>query len=70
MGYDIRDCVKAVVTSSTAKGVYLRLDDNQSAFARFSWLPVGCSVHCTIIKKATERLLTYVSIDSVSDMVA
>lgn len=36
MGYDIRDCVKAVVTSSTAKGVYLRLDDNQSAFTRFS----------------------------------
>jgi hypothetical protein len=36
MDHDIRDCVKEVVTASTAKGVYLKLGDNRSAFTRFS----------------------------------
>ena len=66
MDYDIRDSVKAIVTASAARGVYLTLDNGQYAFAHFDKLPVGSSVYCTVLKKATEHWLTLVSIDSVN----
>lgn len=68
--YDVRDSVKGVVTASTTKGIYLTLDNGSYAFAHFNRLPVGCSVYCTVLKKATERWLTLVSVDSVNLLAA
>lgn len=65
MELDIRDSVKAVVSCCTSKGVYLELENGQSAYAVFDRLPSGTGVYCTVLKKATERWLTLVSIDSV-----
>ena len=65
MELDIRDCVKAIVSCSTSKGVYLELENGQSAFAIFDRIPNGTTVYCTVLKKATERWLTLVAIDSV-----
>lgn len=65
MDCDVRDSVKGIVTASTTRGIYLDLDNGHSAFAHFYKLPVGSPVYCTVLKKATERWLTLVSIDSV-----
>ena len=69
MSYDVRDSLKGIVTASTTKGIYLDLENGHSAFAHFDELSVGSSVYCTILKKATERWLTLVSIDSVNRLV-
>ena len=65
MELNIRDCVKATVSCSTSRGVYVELENGQSAYAVFDRLPAGTSVYCTVLKKATERWLTLVAIDSV-----
>ena len=65
MELNIRDSVMATVSCSTSKGVYVELENGQSAYAVFDRLPVGTGVYCTVLKKATERWLTLVSIDSV-----
>ncbi len=65
MELNIRDSVTATVTCSSAKGIYLELSNGQGAFAVFNRLPVGTRVYCTVLKKATDRWLTLVSIDSV-----
>jgi len=70
MDYDVKDSLKGIVTASTTKGIYLDLENGYSAFAHFDKLPVGSSVYCTILKKATEHWLTLVSIDSVNRLVA
>ena len=65
MQFEIRDSIKAVVSCCTAKGVYLDLENGKSAYAVFNRLPVGTKVYCTVLKKATERFFTFVSIDAV-----
>ena len=65
MELNIRDSVKAVVSCCTSKGVYLELENGQSAYAVFDRLPIGTSVYCTVLKKANERWLTLVAIDAV-----
>ena len=65
MELNIRDSVMATVSCSTSTGVYLELRNGQSAYAVFDRLPVGASVCCTVLKKATDRWLTLVAIDSV-----
>ena len=68
--YNVRDSLMGIVTASTTKGIFLDLENGYSAFAHFDKLPIGSSVYCTILKKATERWLTLVSIDSVIRLVA
>ena len=59
---NIRD--KAVVTGGCSKGLFLRLENGQEAFASFGGLVPGTEVLCTVLKKATERWRVLVAIDS------
>lgn len=63
--YNVRDGVHAVVTGGCSKGLFLRLENGQEAFASFGGLVSGTEVLCTVLKKATERWRVLVSIDSV-----
>ncbi len=63
--YYVRVGVHAVVTGGCIKGLFLRLENGQEAFALFGGLVPGTEVLCTVIKKATERWRVLVSIDSV-----
>lgn len=63
--YNVRDGVHAVVTGGCSKGLFLRLENGQAAFASFGGLVPGTEVLCTVLKKATERWRGLVSIDSV-----
>jgi hypothetical protein len=65
MEFNIRDSVIATVSCSTSKGIYVELENGQTAYAAFERLPKGTAVYCTILKKSTGRWLTLVSIDSV-----
>ena len=48
---NIRDGVRAVVIGGCNKGVFLRLEDGQEAFASFGGLVSGTEVFCTVLKK-------------------
>lgn len=63
--YSVRDGVQAVVTGGCCKGLFLRLENGQEAFASFGGLAPGKEVLCTVLKKATERWRVLVAIDSV-----
>lgn len=63
--YCVRDGVRAVVTGGCSKGLFLRLENGQEAFASFGGLVPGTEVLCTGLKKATERWRVLVAIDSV-----
>lgn len=63
--YNVRDGVRAVVTGGCSKGLFLRLENGQKAFASFGGLVPGTEVICTVLKKATERWRVLVAIDSV-----
>ena len=63
--YEIRDVVMGIVTGSCANGVFLQLENGESAYARFGFLQSGTKVLCSILKKATDRLRILTSIDSV-----
>ena len=63
--YNVRDGVRAVVTGGCSKGLFLRLENGQEAFASFGGLVPGTEVICTVLKKATERWRVLVAIDSV-----
>lgn len=63
--YSVRDGVRAVVTGGCSKGLFLRLENGQEAFATFGGLVPGTEVMCTVLKKATERWRVLVAIDSV-----
>lgn len=65
--YNIRDGVHAVVIGGCNKGLFLRLENGQEAFASFGGLIPGTEVFCTVFKKSTERWRVLVSIDSVLD---
>ena len=67
IGYDIGGSMRRVVTECSAKGVYLDSDNGQGAFATLGSLPCGSEVFCTVLKKPTDRWLTLVAIDAVSD---
>lgn len=59
------------VTSRCQKGVFLLLDNGERAFAyQFGNLVAGTKVLCTILKPATDNLLTQVTVDSVQYAVA
>ena len=64
-GYEIHDVVKGIVTGGCASGLFLKLENGESAFARFGALNTGTEVLCSILKKANERFYILASIDSV-----
>lgn len=64
-GYNVPDSVPAVVTGSSNKDPFLRLENGQEAFTAFDRLDPGKEVLCTMLKKATERWRIIVAIDSV-----
>ena len=64
--YETYDNCYAVIIDKCSKGVYLRLDNGQMAFAYgFSGLYTGTEVLCTVKKQADEGRKTLVAIDSV-----
>ena len=63
--YEIRDVVSGTVTGGCASGLFLKLENGEVAFARFGALESGTKVLCSILKKATDKWLLLVSIDSV-----
>lgn len=63
--YNVRDGVRAVVTSGCSKGLFLVLENGQEAFASFGGLSPGTEMLCTVLKKSTERWRVLVSIDAV-----
>ena len=65
--YRVRDAVTGTVLGGTSNGLYIELENGESAFAHFGRLEVGTKVFCSVLRKATERWLTLVSIDSVME---
>ena len=60
------DVVRGKVETSSAKGLYLTLENGHGAFAaNFSPLPRGTHVLCTILKQTKKSYLKLVAIDSV-----
>ena len=62
---NVRDNVYGVVTGGCTRGLFLTLENGQKAFSFFGGLRPGTEVLCTIVKKATDKLDTLVSIDSI-----
>lgn len=62
---EIRDGCYGEVNGACGAGVFLTLENGESAFAHFSRLPLGTKVLCTVLKKANQDWKTLVSIDSV-----
>ena len=65
--YEIRDAVMGTVTRKCSKGLFLTLENGEEAYAKFGYLPIGTKVLCSVFKKASERLLMTVFIDSIVD---
>ena len=63
--YEVRDSVRGVVMGGSSKGLFLLLENEESAFAAFGTLPYGTEVVCTLLRKAVGRRLAEVSIDAV-----
>ena len=68
--YEKFDGCYGVVTCRCKKGVFLKLDNGQEAFAyKFSSLLLGTKVLCTVLRLSTEERKILVSIDSVCSYV-
>ena len=63
--YDIHDSCCAVVTYIKEDTVFLRLDNGETAVTKFSRLPLGTKVICTVTRHATENHNARAEIDSV-----
>ncbi|MBR5474471.1 MAG: hypothetical protein IKU83_03565 [Lachnospiraceae bacterium] len=64
--YQAGDSCYGEVTSRCATGIFLRLDDGQSAFSNTMLnVDIGEKVLCTILALAKEGKRTFVSADSV-----
>ncbi len=63
--YEIRDVVMGTVTGGCSSGLFLELENGESAFAHFGALSTGTKVLCSVLKKANEKFLLLASIDSV-----
>ena len=61
------DSCYATVVGSSAKGLFLKLDNGEGAFAFYNYLPKGTKVLITKWKDSHDRYLTRVKIDSVID---
>ncbi len=64
--YQAGDSCYAEVTGRCGTGIFLQLDDGQSAFSNTMHnLAIGAKVLCTILKQATDVKRVYVSTDAV-----
>lgn len=64
--YAVHDSVIGKVVYVTPKGLFLELDNGDTAYARFGPLKIGTTVYCTVLKRATgDRYYITVTIDSV-----
>ena len=64
--YERFDCCYATILDKCSKGVFLLLDNDEKAYAKdFTTHKSGTKVLCTVLKSATEKFRTSVSIDSV-----
>ena len=63
--YNVRDSVRAEVTGTCSKGLFLRLENGQEAFAFFGDLVMGSEVFCTVLRKANEGGVLLVAVDSI-----
>ena len=63
--YEIYDAVKGTVTGGCSGGLFLKLENGESAFARFGTLNAGTEVLCSVLKKANDKCYLLASIDSV-----
>lgn len=65
--YEKYDCCYGIITDKCSKGVFLLLDNDETAHAKdFTSHRSGTKVLCTILKTATDKFRTLVSIDSVT----
>ena len=62
---DILDSVYATVLYNTKYGVFLKMPNDEVAFTKFSWLPPGSTVLCTVRNQAKGKRKMFVLIDSV-----
>lgn len=63
--YEAFDACYGTVTGRSNSGAYLQMDNGQEAFSyKFANLREGTKVLCTVLRPATERKRTLVSIDS------
>lgn len=62
--YEVMDGCYGTVIGKCQKGVFLRLDNGEEAFAYRFNLKIGTDVLCTVRRQAMENLRTLVSIDS------
>lgn len=64
--YERFDCCYGTIVDKCSKGVFLLLDNDEKAYAKdFTTNKSGTKVLCTVLKSATEKFRTLVSIDSV-----
>ncbi len=68
-GYNINDEVFAVVTSCCNRGIFVNLENGETAFAHFTKLPKDTKVLCSIRKEARDNRCILVSVDSVCDSI-
>ncbi len=59
----IRDGVYGVVTGGCSTGVFIELENGQSAFAKFG-ARTGQKVLCTVLRKAADTWRVLVTVDS------
>ncbi len=64
--YEVYDCCYGIIKDRTKAGTYIKLDNEEIAFAyKFSSLLPGTKVLCTVLKLATETKFKLVSVDAV-----
>lgn len=62
--FNVKDDVYGTVIGSCSKGIFLRMDNGQEAFAYFNILGIGTRVRCSVRRKANESRRMLVSVDS------
>ena len=65
--YNVYDCAKGTVIARSKKGIYLELDNGETAFAPFAPLADGTKVLCTIRKRSSSYWHLLATVDSVLD---
>lgn len=66
--YEKYDCCYGTIIDKCSKGVFLLLDNDEKAYAKdFTSHKSGTKVLCTVLKSATDKFRTLVSIDSVGN---
>lgn len=60
-----KDCIYGTVVGGCKDGIFIRLDNDDMAFAQFNYLSNGARVLCTLFRKANKNRYAYVGIDSV-----